>query len=164
MLFSTPPTLFSTQAVIDVVESLVSKAPQHTSKVTSTFDVSSLPTTLTAPNSPNLTITSPPLQQRSTMSSQQPLRVGIVGGGIAGLTLARALLNKQKNENAAVEVTVYEQMSFFREIGAGVALFVPSLSHFLFVVADFSSFQQRSQRPNLPSHDGTRRSARRCRW
>jgi len=49
------------------------------------------------------------------MSPQKPFDVAIVGGGIAGLTLAIGLLRHK------VPVTIYESAHHFGEIGAGVA-------------------------------------------
>ncbi|GAA5901882.1 hypothetical protein JCM6882_008699 [Rhodosporidiobolus microsporus] len=49
-----------------------------------------------------------------------PLRIAVVGGGIAGLTMALALLKKKK-EGANIDLAVYEQAPKFAEIGAGVA-------------------------------------------
>ncbi|GAA5821033.1 hypothetical protein JCM11251_001931 [Rhodosporidiobolus azoricus] len=49
-----------------------------------------------------------------------PLRIAVVGGGIAGLTMALALL-KKKDEGANIDLQVYEQAPKFAEIGAGVA-------------------------------------------
>jgi len=48
-------------------------------------------------------------------------RVAIVGGGISGVTLALALINR------GIEVQIYEQAHKFGEIGAGVA-FNPAAS------------------------------------
>ena len=50
----------------------------------------------------------------STHGSQSP-KIAIVGGGIAGLTLAISLLNR------GIHPTIYEQAQKFGEIGAGVA-------------------------------------------
>ena len=44
------------------------------------------------------------------------LRIAVIGGGIGGLTAARALLRR------GFEVHVYESSPELREIGAGVAL------------------------------------------
>ncbi|EXJ88728.1 salicylate hydroxylase [Capronia coronata CBS 617.96] len=51
----------------------------------------------------------------SAMAPTKPFEIAIVGGGIAGLTLAIALYHRQ------VPVTVYEQAPQFGEIGAGVS-------------------------------------------
>lgn len=48
--------------------------------------------------------------------SQKPLSIAIIGGGIAGLTLTIALLNKCHQ----FDVTLYESAAAFGEIGAGV--------------------------------------------
>ncbi|KAI1335552.1 salicylate 1-monooxygenase sala [Xylariaceae sp. FL0016] len=56
------------------------------------------------------------------MSSEKDLEIVIVGGGIAGITLAIAL---QKHN---IQVQVYEQGHAFSEIGAGVA-FGPNAVH-----------------------------------
>lgn len=53
------------------------------------------------------------------MSSQKPIDIAIVGGGIAGLTLAIALHHR------GIKVNVYESAEHFGEIGAGVA-FTPN--------------------------------------
>lgn len=53
------------------------------------------------------------------MSSNKPFTIAIVGGGVAGLTLAIAL----RNRNVAVKI--YEQAPQFGEIGAGVS-FTPN--------------------------------------
>lgn len=47
----------------------------------------------------------------------RPLRVAVVGGGPGGLATAIAL---SKTPN--VEVTVYEQASVLREVGAGISI------------------------------------------
>ena len=44
------------------------------------------------------------------------IRVGIIGGGIGGLTAANAL------SRVGIEVAVYEAAAELKEIGAGVAL------------------------------------------
>jgi salicylate hydroxylase len=49
------------------------------------------------------------------MTSSKPLDIAIIGGGISGVTLAIALLDR------GLTVNVYEQASRFGEIGAGVA-------------------------------------------
>ncbi|GAA6041823.1 hypothetical protein JCM8097_007182 [Rhodosporidiobolus ruineniae] len=55
------------------------------------------------------------------MSTQpSPLRIAVVGGGIAGLTVALSLL-KHKDDGANIDIAVYEQAPKFAEIGAGVA-------------------------------------------
>lgn len=54
---------------------------------------------------------------------QPPLDIAIIGGGIAGLTLAIGLL-KQPNTRASI----YESAKEFHEIGAGV-LFGPNATH-----------------------------------
>ncbi|SCV73280.1 BQ2448_7206 [Microbotryum intermedium] len=52
-----------------------------------------------------------------------PLRIAIVGGGIAGLTAAIAVLHYSKqNLKSNVRLDVYESAAAFAEIGAGVAL------------------------------------------
>ncbi|KAK1908871.1 hypothetical protein P3342_006750 [Pyrenophora teres f. teres] len=56
------------------------------------------------------------------MADKNPLSVAIVGGGIAGLTLAIALLQKCPH----MLVTLYESASAFGEIGAGVG-FQPTM-------------------------------------
>ncbi len=57
--------------------------------------------------------------QSSTMAIdsklEEPFTIAIIGGGITGLTLAIALLNRH------IPVTIYEQAPRFGEIGAGVA-------------------------------------------
>lgn len=56
--------------------------------------------------------------------------IAIVGGGIAGLTLALNLLNLSKNSSAKPKytITIYESAHAFGEIGAGVS-FGPNASH-----------------------------------
>ena len=54
-------------------------------------------------------------------STPPPLRVAVVGGGIAGLVAALAL-QKRIDEGAKLQLTVFEQASKFGEIGAGVSL------------------------------------------
>src|ERR1700761_5188261 len=49
------------------------------------------------------------------MSQPKPFSIAVIGGGIAGLTLAVALHQRR------IPVTVYEQASHFGEIGAGVS-------------------------------------------
>jgi salicylate hydroxylase len=49
--------------------------------------------------------------------TQRPLKIAIVGGGPGGLGTAIAL-SKVPN----VEVTVYEQASLLREVGAGISI------------------------------------------
>ena len=51
----------------------------------------------------------------TSSSPQRPFDIAIIGGGIAGLTLAIGLLKKN------IQVTVYESANHFGEIGAGVA-------------------------------------------
>ncbi|GAO52063.1 hypothetical protein G7K_6150-t1 [Saitoella complicata NRRL Y-17804] len=51
----------------------------------------------------------------STDQAHQDFSIAIVGGGIAGLTLAIALLNKQ------IPIHIYEAAPAFAEIGAGVS-------------------------------------------
>ncbi|GAA6017097.1 hypothetical protein JCM11491_003256 [Sporobolomyces phaffii] len=46
-----------------------------------------------------------------------PLRIAVVGGGIAGLTTALAIHHQRAN----IQLTVFEQASKFGEVGAGVA-------------------------------------------
>ena len=53
------------------------------------------------------------------MSQPKAFKVAVVGGGIAGLTLAIALHHR------AIPVTIYEQAPAFGEIGAGVS-FTPN--------------------------------------
>jgi salicylate hydroxylase len=48
-------------------------------------------------------------------TQQQPLSVGIVGGGIIGVILAAGLVRR------GIDVKVFEQARSFREIGAGLA-------------------------------------------
>lgn len=50
------------------------------------------------------------------MANKQDLEYAIIGGGIAGLTLGLALLQR------AINVTIYEAAHHFGEIGAGVSL------------------------------------------
>ncbi|BGP51778.1 hypothetical protein JCM10450v2_007734 [Rhodotorula kratochvilovae] len=54
-------------------------------------------------------------------STPPPLRVAVVGGGIAGLVASLAL-QKRIDEGANLQLTVFEQASKFGEIGAGVSL------------------------------------------
>lgn len=49
-------------------------------------------------------------------TTQQPIRVAIVGGGIAGLTLARGLIAQQH-----LQITVYEATEKYLDVGAGLA-------------------------------------------
>lgn len=53
--------------------------------------------------------------QNNTMAPTKDFEIAIVGGGIAGLTLAIALYQRQ------VPVKIYEQAPAFGEIGAGVS-------------------------------------------
>ncbi|GAA5844102.1 hypothetical protein JCM3766R1_004522 [Sporobolomyces carnicolor] len=50
-----------------------------------------------------------------------PVKIAIVGGGIAGLTLACAFHHEINKNGANVAVTVYESARQFGEIGAGVS-------------------------------------------
>ncbi|ORY88156.1 hypothetical protein BCR35DRAFT_277208 [Leucosporidium creatinivorum] len=52
--------------------------------------------------------------------STPPLRVAIVGGGIAGLAAAQGFLKLQQ-DGANIEINVYESATKFAEIGAGVS-------------------------------------------
>lgn len=52
----------------------------------------------------------------SSKTTQHPIRVAIVGGGIAGLTLARGLIDQRH-----LQITVYEATEKYRDIGAGLA-------------------------------------------
>lgn len=49
-------------------------------------------------------------------TTQHPIRVAIVGGGIGGLTLARGLIAQQH-----LQISVYEATEKYRDIGAGLA-------------------------------------------
>lgn len=53
--------------------------------------------------------------------STKPFRVAIIGGGIAGLSLAKGLLEQVRENKANIDVQIYEQAPKFGEIGAGVA-------------------------------------------
>ncbi|BGP20098.1 hypothetical protein JCM10213v2_008233 [Rhodosporidiobolus nylandii] len=53
-------------------------------------------------------------------ATSPPLRIAVVGGGIAGLTTALAIW-KKKQEGANIQLDVYEQAERFGEVGAGVA-------------------------------------------
>lgn len=54
--------------------------------------------------------------------SNQPIRIAIVGGGIAGVCLALGIFNRQKNLHAPrIKLHIYETAPRFSEIGAGVA-------------------------------------------
>lgn len=52
----------------------------------------------------------------NSKTTQHPIRVAIVGGGIAGLTLARGLIAQQH-----LRITVYEATAKYLDIGAGLA-------------------------------------------
>ncbi|KAK4055930.1 hypothetical protein OIO90_002923 [Microbotryomycetes sp. JL221] len=54
------------------------------------------------------------------MSEAPPLRVAVIGGGIAGLAATTAFL-KLKDEGANIDIQVYEAAPVFAEIGAGVS-------------------------------------------
>ncbi|KAM0787333.1 hypothetical protein ACM66B_003422 [Microbotryomycetes sp. NB124-2] len=54
------------------------------------------------------------------MNNSSPLRVAIIGGGIAGLAATTAFL-KLKEEGANIQIDVYEAAPVFAEIGAGVS-------------------------------------------
>ncbi|CED82602.1 E [Phaffia rhodozyma] len=56
----------------------------------------------------------------SNESTVAPLKIAIIGGGIAGLAAAMGVLKHQK-EGANVEVVIYEAAHEFKEIGAGVS-------------------------------------------
>lgn len=49
-------------------------------------------------------------------TTQHPIRVAIVGGGIAGLTLARGLIAQQH-----LQISVYEATEVYLDVGAGLA-------------------------------------------
>lgn len=53
-------------------------------------------------------------------SQQPPLRVAVVGGGIAGLSAAIGFVHAQE-AGANIEIKIYESASRFGEIGAGVS-------------------------------------------
>lgn len=55
------------------------------------------------------------------MTTAPPLRVAVVGGGIAGLCAALAL-EQQRQLGAQLDIRVFEQASKFGEIGAGVSI------------------------------------------
>jgi salicylate hydroxylase len=59
--------------------------------------------------------TSAPISLEPGMSQFKQFEVAVIGGGIAGLTLAIALHHR------AIPVTIYEQAPAFGEIGAGVS-------------------------------------------
>jgi salicylate hydroxylase len=50
------------------------------------------------------------------MTSSKPFTVAVIGGGIAGVTLAIALLARN------IDVNLYERGADFEEIGAGIGL------------------------------------------
>jgi salicylate hydroxylase len=50
------------------------------------------------------------------MTSSKPFTVAVIGGGIAGVTLAIALLARN------IDVNLYERGADFKEIGAGIGL------------------------------------------
>lgn len=52
----------------------------------------------------------------TSKTTQHPIRVAIVGGGIGGLTLARGLIAQQH-----LQTTVYEATKKYQDIGAGLA-------------------------------------------
>lgn len=52
----------------------------------------------------------------SSKTTQLPIRVAIVGGGIAGLTLARGLIAQQH-----LQITIYEATEKYLDVGAGLA-------------------------------------------
>ncbi|KAI4601067.1 hypothetical protein KJ359_012254 [Pestalotiopsis sp. 9143b] len=56
----------------------------------------------------------------STSTTQQPLKIAIIGGGIGGL--CTALFIHHACGPAAVSIDVYEQAPQYREIGAGVGI------------------------------------------
>ena len=58
-------------------------------------------------------------QQTVATDPTQPLRIAIIGAGIAGLSAAIGVLKAQK-EGANVVVDLYEAAPEFKEIGAGV--------------------------------------------
>ncbi|GAA5880084.1 hypothetical protein JCM16303_001207 [Sporobolomyces ruberrimus] len=55
-----------------------------------------------------------------------PLRVAVVGGGIAGLTTALAIYHHMRDNDTNISLKVYEAASKFAEIGAGVAFGPPA--------------------------------------
>lgn len=79
----------------------------------------------------------------------KPFHIAIVGGGIAGLTLALALL---KNK---VPVTVYEAASKFGEIGAGVS-FAPNATRAMKLISPhiYEAFQKRCTVNQSPDKSG----------
>lgn len=57
---------------------------------------------------------------------QPPLRIAVVGGGIAGLAAALGFVAAQK-AGANIVIAIYESALRFGEIGAGVSLGKPIL-------------------------------------
>ena len=68
---------------------------------------------------------------------EQALDIAIIGGGIAGITLAIALINR------GIKVNIYEQAHAFGEIGAGVA-FSPNATRAMKICSDgiYQGFEQ----------------------
>lgn len=59
---------------------------------------------------------------------QEPLRIAIIGAGIAGLSAAIGILKAQK-EGSNVVVDIYEGAPAFAEIGAGVYIGMLNRGH-----------------------------------
>ncbi|KAK4493962.1 hypothetical protein PRZ48_015148 [Zasmidium cellare] len=54
--------------------------------------------------------------------SQQPFRIGIVGGGITGLYCALAIHHHCTKAGVSLKIDVYEQAAAYKDIGAGISL------------------------------------------
>lgn len=75
----------------------------------------------------------------SVLSPSTPLRVGIIGAGVAGLGTA-IFFSRQEN----VEIELFEQAKELREVGAGI-----SLHHNVYKMLDILG-----ARNGIPTHSG----------
>lgn len=62
------------------------------------------------------------ISKRCYSCVKEPLRIGIAGAGIAGLTFANALLYKADQLKKPIQIEIYEKAPFNSEIGGVVSL------------------------------------------
>lgn len=92
--------------------------------------------------------------------STQPIRIAIVGGGIAGVCLALGIFNRQKSlKSPRIKLHIYETAPRFSEIGAGVA-FGYNAQRALFGLDErlrkvYGGFETRNANSNRAKHESS---------